>query len=95
MPICGPKLSVCGIVLSAWGIVQLALMGLFYQLRTVALVDDLPGIEHATAHDFDDIVNAGYTQNALNCWIGAGLYVLTLIISAQQFYANTRTSVNL
>lgn len=33
-----------------------------------------------------------FTQNAYNCWIAACLYVLTLVISGQQFYANSRTA---
>ena len=33
MPFCGPKLSLCGVVLSAWGIVQLSLMGIFFYIR--------------------------------------------------------------
>lgn len=31
-------------------------------------------------------------QNALNCWIAACIYVLTLVVSGQQFYANSRTT---
>lgn len=31
-------------------------------------------------------------QNALNCWIAACIYVLTLVVSAQQFYANNRAA---
>ena len=42
MPFCGPKLSLCGVVLSAWGIVQLSLMGIFFYIRSVALIEDLP-----------------------------------------------------
>jgi ribonuclease kappa len=26
MPICGPKLSLCGVILSAWGILQLVIV---------------------------------------------------------------------
>lgn len=33
-------------------------------------------------------------QNAYNCWIAACIYVLTLVVSGQQFYANSRSSVN-
>lgn len=31
-------------------------------------------------------------QNALNCWIAACIYVVTLLVSGQQFYANSRTT---
>lgn len=97
MKICGPKLSLCGLVISAWGIIQLVLMGFFYSLRSVALAEDLPGAEESfpTAKEVYAVAEKGYTLNALNCWIAACLYLLTLAISGQQFYANTRTSMNL
>ena len=31
-------------------------------------------------------------QNAMNCWIAALLYLVTLCISAQQFWMNNRSS---
>ena len=33
MAICGPKLSLCGVVLSIWGIVQLSIMGVFFYIN--------------------------------------------------------------
>ncbi|KAL1459760.1 hypothetical protein WDU94_011715 [Cyamophila willieti] len=97
MQICGPKLALCGCIISVWGIIQLALMGVFYQMRSVALAEDLPGVEHhfATADEYLEVVNKGYTLNAYNCWIAAVLYFLTLLLSAQQFHANTRSSISL
>lgn len=60
MKFCGPKLSLCGIIISIWGIIQLVsfhqpnyclfntcdvfkqvLMGFFYYIRSVALIEDL------------------------------------------------------
>ena len=41
MALCGPKLSLCCTVLSAWGIIQLLLMGVFFYVRAVALVEDI------------------------------------------------------
>ncbi|XP_008471871.1 ribonuclease kappa-like [Diaphorina citri] len=63
MKICGPKLSLCGLVISAWGIVQLVLMGFFYSVRSVALAEDLPGAEHhyASAKEFYAAADKGYT----------------------------------
>ena len=42
MPLCGPKLSLCGVVISAWGILQLSLMGVFFYIHSVALIEDIP-----------------------------------------------------
>jgi len=93
MPLCGPKLSLCGVILSAWGIVQLSLMGIFFYIQSVALVEDIPLKEEYT--DLPQLMTdmeAGYHQNALNCWIAALLYLVTLCVSVQQFWMNNRTT---
>ncbi|XP_063241444.1 ribonuclease kappa-like [Bacillus rossius redtenbacheri] len=95
MRICGPKLSLCGLIISVWGVIQLVLMGIFYYVRSVALAEDLPGLEEEHFHTINDFyakADLGYTQNAYNCWIAACLYVLTLLLSAHQFYVNSRSS---
>ncbi|XP_022815609.1 ribonuclease kappa-like [Spodoptera litura] len=94
--ICGPKLSLCGLVLSVWGIIQLTLMGVFYYIRAVALLEDLPLEEHHhSMESFITNVETGYTQNAYNCWIAALLYVITLVVSGHQFWMNNRSSVSM
>ena len=93
MPLCGPKLSLCGVVLSAWGIVQLSLMGVFFYINSVALIEDIPLAEEYT--DMNKLrtdMDKGYQQNALNCWIAALLYLVTLCVSAQQFWMNNRST---
>ncbi|CAD7077317.1 unnamed protein product [Hermetia illucens] len=92
MKICGPKLSLCGLIVSVWGIVQLVLMGVFYYIHSVALIEDLPEFEYENPEQFYTNVNNAYNQNAFNCWIAACIYVFTLILSGQQFYANSRSS---
>ncbi|CAG9795640.1 unnamed protein product [Diatraea saccharalis] len=94
--LCGPKLSLCGLILSVWGIIQLTLMGVFYYIRAVALLEDLP--LDPNVHELDLFigeVESGYTQNAHNCWIAALLYVITLVISGHQFWMNNRSSVSM
>ncbi|XP_063367077.1 ribonuclease kappa-like [Cydia amplana] len=95
--ICGPKLSLCGLVLSVWGIIQLTLMGVFYYIGAVALLEDLPVEEgaHSSIDHFMAEVENGYNQNAFNCWIAALLYVITLVISGHQFWMNNRSSVSM
>ncbi|XP_063830395.1 ribonuclease kappa [Ostrinia nubilalis] len=93
---CGPKLSLCGLVLSVWGIIQLTLMGLFYYVGAVALLEDLPlGENHHDVDHFLNEVKYSYNQNATNCWIAALLYVATLVISGHQFWMNNRSSVSM
>ncbi|CAH2089652.1 unnamed protein product [Euphydryas editha] len=93
---CGPKLSLCGLVLSVWGIIQLTLMGVFYYIGAVALLEDLPlGEHHDSIEDFVAEVRKGYNLNAYNCWIAALLYVITLVVSGHQFWMNNRSSVSM
>ena len=93
MPFCGPKLSLCGVVLSTWAIIQLSLMGIFFYIRSVALVEDIPlKEEYDSIQQLKTAMDRGYEQNAQNCWIAALLYLVTLCFSAQQFWMNSRTS---
>ena len=39
--VCGPKLSLCGALLSVWGILQLGLMAVFMYFNSVAFIEDL------------------------------------------------------
>ncbi|XP_015117393.1 ribonuclease kappa-B [Diachasma alloeum] len=96
MKVCGPKYALCGLIISAWGIVQLLLMGIFFFFRSVALIEDLP-LEGKTFDGPDAFyfeAERCYTQNAMNCWIAACIYVLTFLFSGHQFYVNSRTSLS-
>lgn len=75
-------------------------MGLFYHVHSLALSEDLPGLEHEHDHeipkeDFYAIVDRGYAQNAMNCWIAACLYLVTLFFSGHQFWLNSRSSLSI
>ncbi|XP_012064491.1 PREDICTED: ribonuclease kappa [Atta cephalotes] len=98
MKVCGPKYALCGLVLSVWGIFQLLFMGVFFYVRSVALVEDLPLEELkenlTSKEEFYKVVDRGYTQNAYNCWIAACIYVLTFLFSGHQFYLNSRSSLS-
>lgn len=93
MAVCGPKLSLCCSVLSAWAILQLTLMGIFFHINSVALIEDIS--LHEEYEDLNQLttdMEAGYRQNALNCWIAALLYLVTLCASVQQFWMNNRST---
>ncbi|XP_033328790.1 ribonuclease kappa [Megalopta genalis] len=95
MKICGPKYALCGLILSTWGIFQLFLMGIFFYVKSVALVEDLPleGTFEDSDHFYRE-ADRSYTQNAYNCWIAACIYVLTFLFSGHQFYINSRSSLS-
>ncbi|XP_065569762.1 ribonuclease kappa-B-like [Artemia franciscana] len=94
MALCGPKLSLFGLIVSVWGIIQLSLMGMFFYTHSVAFAEDL-GLEHPydDYEKFQTDADAKFLQNALNCWIAACIYVVTLCFSVHQFWLNNRTSV--
>ncbi|XP_037960766.1 ribonuclease kappa-like isoform X2 [Teleopsis dalmanni] len=81
MKICGPKLSLCGLLISIWGLVQLS----------VSLIQDLPLEEHYdTLEMFYDAASDAYYQNAYNCWVAAFIYLITLVLSIHQYRVNKK-----
>ena len=54
LKLCGPKLSTGCALLSIWGVVQLAVMSLFFHIKSVALIEDLP-LNH-TLTNYTEIV---------------------------------------
>ncbi|XP_076035571.1 ribonuclease kappa [Oratosquilla oratoria] len=93
MAFCGYKVSLCGLVLSAWGLIQLFFMAIFFYLKSPAFIEDL-GLEGPFANNDQLItaVNRGFQQNAFNCLIAACLYIITLAVSGWQFYLNQKTT---
>uniref|UniRef100_A0A8B9RFS6 Uncharacterized protein n=1 Tax=Astyanax mexicanus TaxID=7994 RepID=A0A8B9RFS6_ASTMX len=39
---CGPKLAACGLVLSIWAVIMLALLGIFFTTHSAVLFEDFP-----------------------------------------------------
>lgn len=70
-------------------------MGIFFYVKSVALVEDIP-IEGSfgSLKEFYAEADRGYKQNAYNCWIAACIYVLTFLFSGHQFYVNSRSSLS-
>ena len=96
MPLCGPKLSTFGLVISIWGIVQLAITGVLFHNRSVAFIEDISLDDESifslkTKDQVINDINIRYDTSALNCWIAALMYVATLCISAQQFWSHGKT----
>ncbi|XP_046872909.1 ribonuclease kappa-A-like [Hypomesus transpacificus] len=89
---CGPKLAACGIVISIWGVVMLAMLGIFFSTHSAVLIEDVP----LTEADFKDDQNPPqniyrlYNQVGYNCFIAAGFYVLVGALSLCQVKLNRR-----
>ncbi|ESO91552.1 hypothetical protein LOTGIDRAFT_233363 [Lottia gigantea] len=88
-PICGPKLSAYCSILSVWGIVMLGLLGLFFQIRSPTLIEDIP-LENWNG-TYSEAVEK-FEQTAMNCWIAAGIYVVLFIFSFVQQRMHSRAS---
>ncbi|KAK8398806.1 hypothetical protein O3P69_004124 [Scylla paramamosain] len=93
MTFCGYKFSLCLLLISAWGLVQLLVMGLFFYGEAPAFLEDLPLEDHYDSREnFVTDVNKGFKNNAFNCFIAACLYIVTLGVSGWQFYLNQKTT---
>ncbi|XP_013397023.1 ribonuclease kappa-B [Lingula anatina] len=96
-PVCGPKLSLCGIITSAWGIVMLILMGVFFIIKSPAFIEDV-NFDHDKVHKAgtveaaNNLIEEAYQTSAYNCFIAGGIYVVILIFSVVQFKWNMRAS---
>ncbi|XP_033929411.1 ribonuclease kappa [Melopsittacus undulatus] len=80
---CGPKMAACGMVLSAWGVIMLLLLGIFFNVHSAALIEDVPLAED----DFTDgpeRIYARYEQVSYSCFIAAALYALLGALSLCQ-----------
>ncbi|XP_066065065.1 ribonuclease kappa [Chamaea fasciata] len=86
---CGPKMAACGLVLSAWGVVMLVLLGIFFNVHSAVLIEDVP----FTEEDFKDgpeRLYALFERVSYNCFIAAGLYALLGGFSLCQSRLNKR-----
>lgn len=72
---------------------MLGLLGVFFRIRSPALVEDLP-IDEAKwndlGHDYSYIEGL-YNQASTNCFIAAGLYGGTFILSLVMWTINKRS----
>ncbi|CAG0921082.1 unnamed protein product [Notodromas monacha] len=92
-PVLGPKLSLCCLLVSVWGTLQLCLMGVFFYVHSVGLLEDLPvaeEIKRGMLKEYLEEVDYLYSKGAQNCWIAACLYVFSMVFSIWQFLANRR-----
>lgn len=58
---------------------MLLFLGIFFQVKSVALREDVDGPQD-------------YTKTSRNCFVAAGLYLVTLVIAGHQKWANQRMS---
>ncbi|KAH9496406.1 hypothetical protein Btru_012557 [Bulinus truncatus] len=88
----GPKCSLYYMLISIWGIIMLVLLGIFFQIRSIALFEDLKMDEKEweNLNFTKSYIQEKYEDNAINCWIAAGIYVLLFAWSFFQYRLNAR-----
>ncbi|XP_077597476.1 ribonuclease kappa-B [Stigmatopora nigra] len=89
---CGPKMAACGIVISIWGVIMLAMLGIFFSAKSAVLIEDVPFTEEDIRNDQHPPQNIYglYSQVGINCFIAAGVYVAVGAVSLCQVRLNKR-----
>lgn len=86
MRICGPKLAAYGVLLGIWGSIMLTLLGLFFFSGTPILAEDI-----AVSNWNDELeIARAFSNNGMNCWGAALVYVGVLALSLQQLWMNQK-----
>ncbi|KAJ8416789.1 hypothetical protein AAFF_G00326670 [Aldrovandia affinis] len=89
---CGPKLAACGIVISIWGVIMLAMLGIFFSTHSAVLIEDVPFTEEDMHNGKDPLqtIYGLYNQVGYNCFIAAAIYVVVGGVSLCQVRLNKR-----
>ncbi|KAK7170672.1 hypothetical protein R3I94_000772 [Phoxinus phoxinus] len=89
---CGPKLAACGLVLSIWGVIMLAMLGIFFTTHSAVLIEDVPFTEEDFKNPDTPLQNIYklYNQVGYNCFIAAVIYVGLGFLSFCQVRLNKR-----
>ncbi|XP_076001298.1 ribonuclease kappa-A [Genypterus blacodes] len=86
---CGPKLAACGLVLSSWGVIMLAMLGIFFTTHSATLIEDVPLTNEDMPKDTNpERVYAAYNNVGYNCFIAAAIYVAVGLFSCCQMRLN-------
>ncbi|XP_034712803.1 ribonuclease kappa-A [Etheostoma cragini] len=89
--ICGPKLAACGIVLSTWGVIMLAMLGIFFTTHSALLIEDVPFTDEDIHQDTNpQRIYTLYNKVGYNCFIAAAVYILFGFFSCCQMKLNKR-----
>lgn len=87
--ICGPKLAACGVMLCTWGVIMLAMLGIFFCTHSAVLIEDVP-LRKTDLNDTNppQKIYALYDKVGYNCFIAAAIYTLFGAFSCYQMKLN-------
>ena len=70
--------------------------GVLFHFRAAAFIDDV-GLkgdgQYSTLEELSNDIDVKYETGAMNCWIGALIYLVTFCLSMQQFYQHEKVSI--
>ncbi|XP_035531292.1 ribonuclease kappa-A-like [Morone saxatilis] len=92
--ICGPKLAACGMVLSTWGVIMLAMLGIFFTTHSAVLIEDVPLTEKDIEQNNIQRIYDLYNKVGYNCFIAAAVYVLFGALSCCQMRLNKQKVIS-
>ncbi|XP_045777349.1 ribonuclease kappa-like [Maniola jurtina] len=75
--------GLCCMLLSIWAVLQLVVMGIFFKLEVLAFIEEAEP-DHHSYEDYDDFIKQtkdNYHKIAINCWVAAIIYLITLGLS--------------
>jgi len=90
--VCGPKIATCGIVISIWAVIMLAMLGIFFKTHSAVLIEDVPLTEEDISGDKNPptTVYGLFDQVSYNCFIAAAVYLVVGAFSFCQIKLNKR-----
>ncbi|CAH2089653.1 unnamed protein product [Euphydryas editha] len=75
--------GICCFLLSIWAVLQLFVMGIFFKMEVLAFIEEAEP-DHHGYDDYDDFMKQtkeNYHTIAINCWVAAFIYLVTLGLS--------------
>lgn len=78
---CNRKCSVFCLFMSIWGIIQCLLMGAFYQVKSLGLVEYLPLKDHyKTLDEFQQEADGLFQKAAIRCYVSGIVYGFFVVL---------------
>ncbi|XP_016999523.2 ribonuclease kappa-B [Drosophila takahashii] len=80
--VCGRKCCLFCLFMSCWAFVMLNLLGIFFYIRSLNLLESLPLPHHFNSRkEFQEQADAAYLEVSIRCFVAAVVYLGFIIIS--------------
>ncbi|CAB3231725.1 unnamed protein product [Arctia plantaginis] len=84
--------GICCMLISAWGIIQLTILGSMFYFEVPILFEEVEAEDYDDYDDFIKKTKENYLAVAINCWIAAVVYIVTLALSCLCIMKAKRTA---